>query len=81
MQLCAFVVVWQVRCIYLLCVCCDNSGVICSAQRFGWLQWRPITYVIITEDTEQDLFGVRDDLGPEDTDVSYFDTLYDYPLD
>ena len=47
----------------------------------GWLQWRPITYVIITEDTEQDLFDVRDDLVPEDTDVSYFDTLYDYPLD
>ena len=43
--------------------------------------WEPITYVVITEDTEQDLFGVRDDLGPEDTDVSYFDTLYDYPLD
>ena len=47
----------------------------------GWLQWRPITYVIITEDTEQDLFDVRDDLVPEDTDVSYFDTLDDYPQD
>ena len=47
----------------------------------GWRMWEPITYVVITEDTEQDLFGVRDDLGPEDTDVSYFDTLDDYPPD
>ena len=41
----------------------------------------PITYVVITEDTEQDLFGVRDDMETEVSDVSYFDTHDDYPSD
>ena len=41
----------------------------------------PITYVVITEDTEHDLFGVRDDLEPGYSDVSYFDILDDYPSD
>ena len=39
------------------------------------------TNVVITVDTEHDLFGVRDDLEPGYNDVSYFDILDAYPSD
>ena len=64
-----------------MCVCCDNSGVICSVQRIGLASVAANHIRHHHQDTEYDLFGVRDDLGPEDTDVRYFDTLDDYPPD